>query len=113
MALEVLHRAFVLLGGGAGAEGAQIAALAGLRILLARVEPVLAGFQLADHGGPPSPITRPITRWVALRSIRATNCRGKSFPHWPDRRGSSCAPRIRCAESIHGAGNRRARQPRA
>ena len=48
--LEVLDRALVLLGGGAGLEGAEIAPPAGLRILLAGIEPVLAGSKLADHG---------------------------------------------------------------
>lgn len=48
-ALEELHGAFVSLGGLAGAEGSQITALSGLRILLARVEPVLSGLQLANQ----------------------------------------------------------------
>src|SRR6188508_3532441 len=47
--LEVLHRALVLLGGGARLEGAQVAALAGPGVLLARVEAVAAGLELADH----------------------------------------------------------------
>jgi len=49
-ALEVLHRALVLFRGGACLEGAQVAALAGVLILLARVEAVLTGFEFADHG---------------------------------------------------------------
>ena len=40
--LEVLHCALVLLGGGAGLEGAEIAAPAGLGIDLARIEAVAA-----------------------------------------------------------------------
>ena len=47
--LEVLHRALVLLGGGAGLEGAEIAAPAGLRIDLARIEAIAARRKLADH----------------------------------------------------------------
>src|ERR1700733_15050706 len=54
MPLEVLHRALVLLGGGAAGEGAEIAAAAGLRILFARIEPVFAGRQFADHGELPT-----------------------------------------------------------
>jgi hypothetical protein len=50
MPLEILYLALVLLGRGARLEGAEIAPLAGLRIYLARIEPVLAGSQFADHG---------------------------------------------------------------
>src|ERR1700726_4737923 len=50
MPFEILHRTLVLLGGGAAIEGAQIAAAAGLRVHIARIEPVFAGGQLADHG---------------------------------------------------------------
>src|SRR5262245_44406011 len=48
-ALEILHRALVLLSRGPGLERAEIAAPSGLRILLARIE-AIAGFELADHG---------------------------------------------------------------
>src|ERR1043165_5992230 len=48
--LEVLHGPLVLLRRLARLERAEMAALAGLRILFARVEPVFARFQLADHG---------------------------------------------------------------
>src|SRR6188768_307803 len=47
--LEVLHRALVLLRGGARPEGSEISALAGFPIELARVEPVFSGAELADH----------------------------------------------------------------
>src|SRR5882757_64229 len=50
VALEVLHRALVLLRGGARLEGAEVAALAGLGIGLARIEAVFARRKLADHG---------------------------------------------------------------
>src|SRR5262245_1758679 len=50
MPLEVLHLPLMLLGGGAGGEGAQVATLASLGVLLAGVEAVLAGVKLADHG---------------------------------------------------------------
>jgi hypothetical protein len=49
-ALEILHGTLVLFRRGARLEGAQIAPLAGLGIGLARIEPVLSGWQLADHG---------------------------------------------------------------
>ena len=41
VALEILHGAFVLFRRGTRLERAEIAALAGLRIDLARIEPVL------------------------------------------------------------------------
>ena len=50
MALEILDGAFVPFGGSARGKGAEIAALPGLPIFLARIEPVFAGFELADHG---------------------------------------------------------------
>jgi len=49
MPLEILHRLLVLRGGRARAEGAEIAPASGLRIFLARIEPVFAGSQFADH----------------------------------------------------------------
>jgi hypothetical protein len=51
MPLEILHLALVLFGRRARLEGAEIAALAGLGIGFAGIEPVLAGLQFADHGG--------------------------------------------------------------
>jgi hypothetical protein len=47
---EILHRTLMALGGGAAGEGAKIAAAPGLRVLLARIETILAGRELADHG---------------------------------------------------------------
>src|SRR5262249_60429405 len=46
---EVLDGALVLLGSFARREGAEVLALARLRSLLARVEPVLAAGELANH----------------------------------------------------------------
>jgi hypothetical protein len=43
MPFEILHVALVFLGGGARFEGAEIAALAGLRVELAGIKPVFAG----------------------------------------------------------------------
>jgi hypothetical protein len=48
--LEILDGSFVLLGGNAGRESAEVAAFAGLGILLAGIEAVAAGGELADHG---------------------------------------------------------------
>ena len=59
MTLEILHVALVLLGRLTRVERSEIAALAGLWIGLFRVQPVLTGFQLADHFAPPLPTKRP------------------------------------------------------
>src|SRR5207244_5649389 len=53
MPLEILHLALVLFRRRPRFEGAEIAALAGLRIDLSGIEPVLARSQFADHGTPP------------------------------------------------------------
>ena len=47
--LEVLDLALVLLRRGEGGKRAEVAALARLRVHLARVEAVTAGFEFADH----------------------------------------------------------------
>ena len=49
MPLEVLHGALVLLRRRARFERAEVAALAGLRIDPAGIEPVFAGSQFSDH----------------------------------------------------------------
>src|SRR4051812_32187764 len=49
MPLEVLHFPLVLFSGGAGTEGAQVAAFVGARVQFARVKAVLSGAKLADH----------------------------------------------------------------
>ncbi len=49
MAFEKLNLAFVLPGGLASCERAQVATLAGLRIFLAGVQAILSGLQLSDH----------------------------------------------------------------
>src|ERR1041385_8465895 len=47
---EKLHRALVLLRGGAASERAEVAAPAGARISFAGVEPVAARLELSNHG---------------------------------------------------------------
>ncbi len=47
--LEVLYFALVLYGLFAGLKRTKVAALSGLRVWLARVEPVLARSELSDH----------------------------------------------------------------
>src|SRR2546421_12684239 len=49
MVLEVLHRSLVLFRCSPRTKRPEIAALAGPRILLAGIQPVLPRFQLADH----------------------------------------------------------------
>src|SRR5262245_17737716 len=50
MRLEVLDLALVLLRGGPRLERPEVAAPAGLRVLLARIETVSARRELPDHG---------------------------------------------------------------
>src|SRR6185295_2699341 len=56
MPLEILDFAFVLFGRLAAVESAEIAASAGLRVRLSRVETVFARFELADHRVPAPPL---------------------------------------------------------
>ena len=50
MPFEILHRTLMALRRGAAIEGAEITSPPGLRVYFARIEPVFAGRQLADHG---------------------------------------------------------------
>src|SRR4029077_1710687 len=52
--LEELHGALVFFRGLAGVEGAEVPPLPGDAVDLARIQPVLPGFQLANHGTQPS-----------------------------------------------------------
>jgi hypothetical protein len=47
--LEILHFALVFLRGAFGRKGAEIAPFAGARIFLARIQPIFAGGEFADH----------------------------------------------------------------
>ena len=47
--LEELHRTLMLFGCRASLEGAEVSPPPGVRIGLARVQPIPSGFQLADH----------------------------------------------------------------
>jgi hypothetical protein len=51
VSLEVLNFAFMLLCLLERSECAKVAALAGLSILLARIQAKLPGFEFANHGG--------------------------------------------------------------
>jgi hypothetical protein len=50
--LKILHVPFMFAGGGEGFEGAEIAALAGFGIFLARIQAITAGWKFADHFNP-------------------------------------------------------------
>jgi len=50
MSLEVLNFSLVLLRRRAGPKRAEVSAFARPSILLPRIEPVLARFELSDHG---------------------------------------------------------------
>ena len=86
--LEILHVAFVLFGRRAGLEGAEIAALAGLRIDLAGIKPVLAGRKFAAQRGlsrrlnPQGSIRPPTARKPARRAV-GTKVRGAFSPIEP------------------------------
>jgi hypothetical protein len=47
--LEVLDSAFVFFGCLPRIEGAEVSTLAGLRVYLPRIKPILAGFQFPYH----------------------------------------------------------------
>lgn len=49
MAFKVLHGLFVFLRHSLCLEGAEISSFTRLRIFLAGIQPILAGFQLLDH----------------------------------------------------------------
>ena len=81
-ALEELHGALVLLGRRTRPEGAEVAPPSGLRVGLARIEPVLARLELADHGN--------LRRRMTFILIDAGA--GKRFRPCPLRRSARAAP---------------------
>ncbi|MGN6310204.1 MAG: hypothetical protein ACTHNN_11675 [Xanthobacteraceae bacterium] len=52
VSLEVLDFALMLLGGSAASKCAEVAALAGFWINLARIDPILSRFEFANHAAP-------------------------------------------------------------
>src|SRR5262245_38506488 len=71
MAREVLHGALVLPGPRARRKRAEIAAAAGLRVELARIEAIAARLELADHRRlPRAARARWILRLAARRCVR-------------------------------------------
>jgi hypothetical protein len=66
--LEELDRFFVVLRSVPGLEAAEVPPLPRLGIFLPRIEPILAGLELSDHGCPPagrSPGDDPLITFVA------------------------------------------------
>ena len=51
MAFEILDGPFVFLGGGAGGEGSEISAFAGLGIFFAGIESEFVAWDFANHDG--------------------------------------------------------------
>ena len=76
MPLEELHGFLMLLRRGARLERAEVTALAGLGILFARIEPVLAGGKFADHGVSGIKLYK-ATRIVQTQKPERTYCRPK------------------------------------
>jgi hypothetical protein len=54
LAFEKLNGAFVLLRFRARRKRSEVPPLAGFRVELSGIEPILAGFQFADHGSAPA-----------------------------------------------------------
>src|SRR5919204_55940 len=69
MSFEILDLALMFFGLGARSEGAKVAALAGLRVHLTGIEPILAGFELADHAASTAlwPLPFPARCYYALK----------------------------------------------
>src|ERR1700761_3700181 len=91
MVLEVLHGTLVLGGRVAGLEGAEVPALPGLGVLLARVEAVFAALELTDHGvsssaGELSEMTPPLRKSCKLRALTSGQSMGPGGSGWVDRR---------------------------
>src|SRR5437868_13499871 len=83
--LEVLNRTLMLLCGSAAGEGAEIAAPAGLRVQLARVEAVLAGGELSNHDG----LRRPAKTIAAIGIVVRMPTATRAHPMPLRRSGSS------------------------
>src|SRR5262252_3784722 len=97
MTFEELHRPFVLLRRGERAERAEILTPAGLRILLPRVETVLAGGEFADHADAPrSRLLQAATKVLAPRRRQPVNRRGS-----PQRARRADVPHFQCEDVRH------------
>src|SRR5262245_20004278 len=86
MMLEELNGSFVLLGFLTRDERPKVPALAGLRVLLPRVEPILGRFQFADHGrlrrgAGTAPLVRIKKNWLQSACRRgARTCPPSAIP---------------------------------
>ena len=77
MSLEILHRALVLLRGLTGIEGAEIPSPIRPWIDLARIQSILAGFELTDHAASVATDMPGVGRDARLSS---NQCRGRRRP---------------------------------
>ena len=95
MPFEILHRALMLFGGGTACECAEVAAASGPRIFLPRIEPVLAGCELADHVA----VCLLHFQNMTWRLVPLTSCRGRLL-HEVQREGASLSS-LRLASFMH------------
>jgi hypothetical protein len=75
MSLEILDVAFVLLRGPFSPKGAEIPAFARFWVFLARIEPILAACEFADHERlrPPLQFSLAKDKWIWHRHSAAIN----------------------------------------
>lgn len=91
---EILDRLLVRLGCGSCGKRSEVLALSGPGILLARVQTILAGFQLADHFSYLPANSAFLCSRSARFQSRIVTCRGTALLS-----GGPCLPRQGCMRS--------------
>jgi hypothetical protein len=99
---EILDCLFMFGGGAPRGEGSQVAALAGFRILLARVQTIFATLQFSDQDSSSTVLQLRVRLWLRLRLVRLAFLAALRRDAEPRSRAADCAclDRERCDAAL-------------